>query len=920
MGKTRLLAEVFGHVEDGGLRMVVGSCRHIREPFPLGPVVEALRSVGEALRDAELSPVAGALRPLLPELSHVLPPMPAPLDDRQAELHRVFRGLVELLDSLGSVVLVLEDLHWADERTVDFVTYLLGDPRPTLSLVLTFRGEEVSPAVRATIAKLPVGVSHAHIVLSPLDERQTGELAAAILGLDRLSDEFAAYLCERASGLPFAIEELVALLRTSGALVLRGGEWARRAVDELDVPRRIKDQVSQRVSGLSPDARSAAEASAVLQVAAPMAAIVGTSLAPAARTVRGVGEAVEAGLLVIRGETAGFRHMLAAQATYEEIPELRRRELHARAATTLEGQQRVPLGMVAHHLRCAGLVEEWVDAAERAADQAIELGHDDEAVRLLRDVLREAPLDADRRGRLAVKLARAAVETLQTSDVIGLLTEVLDHHDLPRETSGELRFRLALLVNIAGGDPALQRQLYLEAIEELDRSDLKAWAMTALATPMVPGLPVSEQKVWLHRTLELIPRIEDASFEVFLLGKVAMVLAPMGDPAWRGVADRIIARTDDSPARRRELNACYSAGFAACYVGQHERADLLLTRAHEGAIAGESYQLAARAGAAIALLDFCRGAWDGLAERVDRLVDQHPDHAVIRANVEVVRGCLALPLGELDAAEARLTTAVALAEGAGAFDLLPLPVGALIRLHVARGRVDDARASVRGYFDAVEAIGVWAPVARVLPPAIEALVACGETAEARRLVGRWARRLGALDSPLAPAALSHARGVVDAADSRWRRASHHFVKAAEAYETLSCPYEAAQAGERAAAALLEAGDSKAAERLQGALAAYRRLGATWDLGRAASNARRHGIPVPSRHRAGRRGYGSELSPREREVAELAATGRTNKEIGAELFLSVSTVEKHLRAVSRKLGVRSRAAITRWVSDEAGTSR
>jgi DNA-binding CsgD family transcriptional regulator len=96
--------------------------------------------------------------------------------------------------------------------------------------------------------------------------------------------------------------------------------------------------------------------------------------------------------------------------------------------------------------------------------------------------------------------------------------------------------------------------------------------------------------------------------------------------------------------------------------------------------------------------------------------------------------------------------------------------------------------------------------------------------------------------------------------------------------------------------------------------AYRALGASWDLGRVASMARRHGVPVPGRHRAGRRGYGAQLSPREREVAELAATGRTNKEIAAELFLSVSTVEKHLKAVTRKLGVRSRAAIARGVSE------
>ena len=243
-----------------------------------------------------------------------------------------------------------------------------------------------------------------------------------------------------------------------------------------------------------------------------------------------------------------------------------------------------------------------------------------------------------------------------------------------------------------------------------------------------------------------------------------------------------------------------------------------------------------------------------------------------------------------------------------------------VRLYLAQGRLDAARERVESYFGAVEPIGVWAPVARVLPAAAQALIACGAIGDARGLVNDWANRLRTLDSPLAPAALSHARGIVEAVDARWPQVLRHLLRAAEAYEALHCPYEAAQASELAAAALFATDNSTAAaERLQASAAAYRSMGASWDLGRAASTARQQGISVPGRYRAGRRGYGGQLSPREREVAELAATGRTNKEIGAELFLSVSTVEKHLRAVARKLGVRSRAAITRWVSEGSGAS-
>lgn len=101
------------------------------------------------------------------------------------------------------------------------------------------------------------------------------------------------------------------------------------------------------------------------------------------------------------------------------------------------------------------------------------------------------------------------------------------------------------------------------------------------------------------------------------------------------------------------------------------------------------------------------------------------------------------------------------------------------------------------------------------------------------------------------------------------------------------------------------------------VAAYERLGAAWDLTRAAGLARRHGLTPPARHRGGRRGYGAALSPRQWQVAELAARGRTNKEIAQELFLSPNTVEKHLGAVMRKLNARTRTELAHLLDGVEG---
>jgi len=120
VGKTRLVGELLARPELAGARALTGRSRQIQEPFPLGAVIEAVRALGPELDGLALGPVAGALRPLLPEVADWLPPPLEPLDDRPAERYRVFRGMSELLTVLATsrpVVLVLEDLHWADAQT-----------------------------------------------------------------------------------------------------------------------------------------------------------------------------------------------------------------------------------------------------------------------------------------------------------------------------------------------------------------------------------------------------------------------------------------------------------------------------------------------------------------------------------------------------------------------------------------------------------------------------------------------------------------------------------------------------------------------------------------------------------------------------------------------------------------------------------
>ena len=101
-------------------------CPPFRQPCTLGPMTDALRQTAGDIAVMPLSPLAGALRPLIPEWAAVLPPSPEPLEDPGAARYRVYRALAELLVCLRVRLLVTEDVHWADEATLEFLLFLVA--------------------------------------------------------------------------------------------------------------------------------------------------------------------------------------------------------------------------------------------------------------------------------------------------------------------------------------------------------------------------------------------------------------------------------------------------------------------------------------------------------------------------------------------------------------------------------------------------------------------------------------------------------------------------------------------------------------------------------------------------------------------------------------------------------------------------
>jgi ATP/maltotriose-dependent transcriptional regulator MalT len=911
IGKTRLIAELRRRPEVAESRFLVGACQRIREPLPLRPVVAAVRQLRADLPTLELPPVVGALRPLLPELVEELPTAPEPLSDHTAERHRLFRGLRDLLAAAGPVVVAIDDVQWIDELTVDFLRYLMAEPPSNLTLVVAYRGEEAPSGVQALRAALPESVDQTHLTLRRLKATETAAMAADLLGIDELSDDVAAFLHEWTSGLPYAVHELLDLLHARGIDIRSDEARSREDLAELDVPRLLRDQVAERLGRLTDSGRSVVEAAATLELPATLSTLVGACITDDHDALRGVDEALESGLLVERGDALGFRHMLVGQAVYSAMPMARKHQLHRQAATSLEQLWPVPLGQVAYHRRASGQLAEWIQTAERAADRAADAGDDAEAARHLDTVLREAPLEPEQRTRLAVKLGRVALDAANQSSMIAPLSDALRHEEsLPKASRGKLHFWLGLLMDQTGYDPQRQRQrqLFAKAVDELDdQPELQASAMISLASGTQSR--VSERLSWVRRAHEILPGVDDPAYEVYLQSKIGGVMVLAGDPDWRQAADRITEQTRGHPRHRHEVRAYSTIANCAAWAGHLDVARDWLGRAESAPVAHRDERLALRLRANAAVLDFCRGQWVGLRERADRFVAQFAGRPRIRVDVDVVAGRLALAEGDIESAERRLADLRGAIEKLDASDLLPMATEAEIRLALARGDPAVAMEVADRMRAVIESEGFWLSTTRAIPAVVEAMIAASRADQVGPWLATMGRELRELDAPQAPAALEHAYGLLAIDESRWDAAVGHLRTAAARYDALGCCYETAQANELAARAQLIAEPPAAEPVLRAAATTYRDLGARHDLDRITSIARVHGVSLPSQRRGGRRGYGRRLSPREREVAELAAAGHTNKEIADKLFVSINTVKKQLSAAMRKLGVRSRDALS-----------
>jgi DNA-binding CsgD family transcriptional regulator/tetratricopeptide (TPR) repeat protein len=966
VGKSRLVSELSAHARRQGARVLVGQCLDLEEGgLPYAPVVDVLRTL-----DRELTPDEGAatLGPLLALLGHPASPEPpaATGPAGQARLFELLLTLIERLVATRPLVLVVEDLHWADRSTLDLVSLVASSTRnlPVLT-VGTYRTEDVPPRhpLRPLTSELTRRGAR-HLMLERLGAGDVAELLGALLAAPP-SAEVTASVVERSDGNPLFIEELAAALADDPA---------------APMPPHLRDAVISRVERMSDESAAVLRACAaggrevehdlLAQAIAPGTDL-DLDLDPAVLD-RALRACVDQRLLVAdqqRG-TYRFRHALVHEAVLDDILPGELHRLHRGYATALERRQagsraRDEQGWarLAHHWDGAAEYDAALGAAVRAGRAAESAFAVPEAHRYLEWSVRlwdraldpEAAAGCDR----GVLLARAADAASRCGAMVRALTLVDEALATPpvRDDpvrAGLLHERRGWYLHRAGrADDALAAyELAVDLVPGRPATAARARVVQSHAHALVRAGRNPEARARAEEAIALARAVDDVVDEGQARHVLGLVLATEG-------------RTDEAVATLHEAGQIAAglgdlAEVAGAYVHLWRTlveagrgADLVdLVLAFDAAPTPPADPDAATTttpGAAPTLMGSIGaaalhqlGQWD----EADRLLGDARQAGGAGGLTSVTRtlvaGALAVDRGDHDQARDALETARAWCHQVGDGRLNGLLHRALAELAIWQGRYDDARREVAVGLDLLAHTGDPELAARIAAVGVRAEA---DRAERLRRVGRSARggeterdaelvgeRLVArLDALAATAGRRHAPPASEAvAAQRTGRAEltrfgphpdpDRWREAVATWDAIGFPHPAAYARYRLGEAALAAGDAAdAADALRAAWDTARDLGARPLADAVAHLARRARVSLPGADDAGGAGperapsAGAGLTPREREVLALVAEGRTNRQIGERLYISQKTASVHVSRLLAKLGASTRgeaAAIAR----------
>ncbi|MHA4772985.1 ATP-binding protein [Streptomyces sp. MSC1_001] len=895
VGKSRLLREAAILLEDEGVGVLIGWCHPLREPLPFGPVVDALRQARSLLpQHVHLPPLTAVLSPYLPEFEDCLP-VPTSLLEASDQRHSLMRAIYELLSRLGPVVLAIEDVHWADDATRELLLLLARNPPQHLRLLFTYRTQDLPQHgnVLGAPYRRPVGVGGTEAQLRPLDQEHVRELASTALG-PQLAGTLTLPLLERSGGLPLVIEEDLLVLRS---LLGRTAQDMTAALQEMAVPRALQESVNSRVSALPEDGAAVTQVASVLGVPVGEGLLAEMAGLSEDRAEAGLTAALRSGVLrEIPGGRYGFRHVLARRAVYDRISGPRRRRLHQRAIEVLtRGRSADALVQVAYHASQLGDTAAWLRHAWEAAVHAIDVGDDGVAASLLQQLLDERTLPAERRAEAAVELSRIAARRVDPADSIERLRRLVADPQLTSAVRGEIRLGLSR---------SLIHQGFPEGVAEMERAaaelapvrpDLSAVALSALCAGNFLDRRAVQDRADIAEAVRLAKDTDPVTLSTVLANKITLLTA-LADPEADELLETLPTQHLDLQVRRQCARALGNAASNMAWAGRTQKARALLTQARAMARETNYPQIEEHCALVQLGLDFQAGPWEQLRERAEAIAPHAAASSGLQVEPLLVLAWLDIAQGHWSRARQTITTRLL---PYGYFDGVVAGRAALARIDILEGRPERAWKTVQEALVVQRRRGVWSLATSVVSTAVLAALLCGRRAEAEALADEAARELVGCDAPDAQAEVLVCRGLL-AAGSDVDEGVRLLSRGRAIFLADTRNYRAARTAEQAGRCLLAAGrPAEAVGHFQDALEVFERLGATAGASHCQQALRECGQPSAPR---GRRSYGSALSPREQQVAELLATGATNREIADALALSPRTAEHHVARTLKKLGV------------------
>jgi DNA-binding CsgD family transcriptional regulator/tetratricopeptide (TPR) repeat protein len=895
IGKTRLASELAGRARAAGFEILLGrSIDLVGTELPFQPFVEALRPLGQPLR-ADGSTPGSQLRVFEDTLARVT--------DRAAT---------------APVLLVLEDLHWADTSSLDLLVFLAHnlDDRQVL-LLATYRADELSSAER--MRRLAEGIRRSGsallLELGPLESEELTTLLTA-----RSDSPLAAALTDtiaaRSEGNPFFAEELLA-----AASDQRG-----------ELPRGLRDLLLQRVYRLDGQTQS------LLQVASAVGRDVGYALLCAvaglreAEVRRSLHQAVEHGVLVADQPTNSFRfrHALLAEAIYTTILPGEREELHARIADELARSGAAGAAELAPHWATAGRSTEALVASVEAARQAAAVFGLAEALSHLERALALWPVVPDAAELVGLDLAELCSWASELASQTGAAPRAYELGRRAIELVGDADVHRSALLYVQLGEylyetgsneaglAAVERAVELVPAEP--PSPERAYSLGSLAGVLMVGWRHAESLPIAEQALALARRVGAPEAEVRALTVLGVDLAHLGR-AEEGLAQiRPTLRLAEEVGDRVGLERAY---------GNFTDVLTRLGRPRESARLGrEGLEATRRYGITSTLLTcnqvealLAIGDWD----EADRLsaAALRGITASFRSSLLTVRAEVEIGRGEFDAARAHLEAA-----GADLFEYRALGLYDCYRADLAlweRRWTDAAAAIDEGLARARQHEAAQIRV-QLCATGLRAHAELAALARARRdgdALRRWldrarelirnARGAAADAAPITP----NAAGWLTLAEAEYDRAPgvarpEPWSEAAATWEHLERPPLAAYCQWRQAEALVAAGAPRAETSvpLREASAVAARIGAQPllnELELLAKRARLDLTPPEAGPHLATQSLEEPLglTPREAEVLTLVARGLTNREIAATLVISVKTAGVHVSHILRKLDAPNR---------------